>query len=264
MEENRDKKPVRKENPIREWISDNLRYIILIVAIIGIVVLVIFGVKVISNHFDNGEGKKTEQGSSQEQPKVTPEATVTPKVTEEPKATDAPKATETPVPTQSGTPAPTANPEKMTAAGEEATEVVTGYFQALADKDSDALMMFVDELSQEDRAAVENNQLIDTYSHVKVYTYPGIEPNTYVALVAYDYKYKGYNIEVPGLTQLYLHPLNGKLYIASEVTDEKVTAHINQILEKDDVKQLIADTQAKYENVLNGHEDLKAYVESLN
>ena len=34
MEDNKDKKPVNKGNPVREWISDNLRYIILIVAII--------------------------------------------------------------------------------------------------------------------------------------------------------------------------------------------------------------------------------------
>ena len=43
-----------------------------------------------------------------------------------------------------------------------------------------------------------------------------------------------------------------------------MNGYISQILEKEDVKQLIADTQEDYENVLNAHADLKAYVSSLN
>ena len=48
------------------------------------------------------------------------------------------------------------------------------------------------------------------------------------------------------------------------MTEETVNGYISQILEKEDVKQLIADTQEDYENGLNAHADLKAYVSSLN
>ena len=58
MEDNKDKKPVNKGNPVREWISDNLRYIILIVAIIAIVAAVIFGVRVISSHLNSNEDQQ--------------------------------------------------------------------------------------------------------------------------------------------------------------------------------------------------------------
>lgn len=124
---------------------------------------------------------------------------------------------------------------------------------------------FVDQLTEEDKAAVENNQLIESYSGITVYTYPGPEKDTYVAFASYNYKYRGYDTEIPALTQLYLYKKeDGKLCIASEVTEETVNGYISQILEKEDVKQLIADTQEDYENVLNAHADLKAYVSSLN
>ena len=273
MDENRDKKPVRKENPVREWISDNLRYMILIAAIIAIVVAVVFGVKVISSHLGGGDSSASSSVSQEPETSPEPTAEATPDVTDTPVPTDTPAATATPTVTPSptpseapaATPAPTEEPEQLTQANTGVSEVVTGYYNALTAKDADALSAYVDQLSQEDRAVVSGQNLIESYSNIQVLTYPGPEKNSYVAFVSYDYKYSGYGTPLPGLTQLYLYQKDdGRLYIASETTEESVKSYVSQILEKEDVKQLIADTRKEYDAVLNAHGDLKAYVDSLN
>ena len=74
-----------------------------------------------------------------------------------PKVTDTPEA----IATLEVTTVPTATsmlreePEKLAAAGNSITEVVVGYFNA-----ADMLSAFVDQLIEEDKAAMETKQLI--------------------------------------------------------------------------------------------------------
>ena len=255
MDHNRNKKPSRKENPFREWVSDNLRYIVLIAVIVGIVAAIVFGVRVISENVGGGENvssaqndESTENGSDEDNengPDADGEDTVSP----------APESTETPSP----------SPEEisLSAAPEEVSQVVTGYFQSLAGRDADTLSAFVDRLSDEDRASVENNRRIEAYSNINVQVYPGQDSDSYVVFAAYDYKYADFDAVLPGLTQLYISRMDdGKLRIISE-PDESTGAYISQILEKEDVQTLISDTQAAYDAVLDSHADLKAYIEGL-
>lgn len=244
MEDNREKKPSRKENPFREWLSDNLRYILLILVIAAVAAAVIFGVRVISENMGGGDSVSSSQTGGNTENDDTPESTPTPDATD--------------------TPAPTPTPEaSLAAAPDEVSAVVTGYFQALAGQDADTLAAFVDELSDEDRAAVENNQRIEAYSNMEVYTYPGEAADSYVAFAVYDYKYAGYDTVLPGLTQLYVYRMeDGELRIAAN-PDESVKSYVGTILEQEDVQALITETQAAYNAVLDGNADLKAYVEGL-
>lgn len=256
MEDNREKKPSRKENPFWEWLSDNLRYILLILVIAAVAAAVIFGVRVISENMGGGDSVSSSQTGGNTENDDTPESTPTPDA----EGTDTP----TPTPDATDTPAPTPTPEaSLAAAPDEVSAVVTGYFQALAGQDADTLAAFVDELSDEDRAAVENNQRIEAYSNMEVYTYPGEAADSYVAFAVYDYKYAGYDTVLPGLTQLYVYRMeDGELRIAAN-PDESVNSYIGTILEQEDVQALITETQAAYNAVLDGNADLKAYVEGL-
>ena len=256
MDDNRGKKPVRKENPFREWLSDNLRYILLIIVIVAIVAAVIVGIRVISDQMNGGGNASTSQSSEESTPDSSGDSTNG----EDPEVT----VSATPAPEASDTPSPSPSPEAaLTAAPDEVASVVTGYFQALAAQDADTLSAFVDQLSQEDRAAVENNQTIDAYNNIEVYVYPGEASGSYVAFAVYDYKYANFDTVLPGLTQLYLYQTeDGGLRIASD-TDDSVSSYMTRILEREDVQTLIAETQAAYDATLEGHADLKEYVEGL-
>lgn len=272
------KRPVRKENPVREWISDNLRYIMLIAVIAVIVIAVIFGIRAIAGHGGGEEDRQTVQSSSPETgedssasstPEPTETATPTPTATPEPTETATPTPTATPEPTETATPTPTATPEPTQTAGltqdnQEVQSLIAAYYSALTDRNPDALTGIVDELTEEDRAVVANNQLIESYSNVQTYTYPGEQDGTYVVFASYDYKYINYEEQLPALTQFYVYRNeSGSLCMASEISDSSVQSYIQQVLGRTDVQTLIGQVQAEYDAVLSSNSELQAYVESL-
>ena len=272
------KRPVRKENPVREWISDNLRYIMLIAVIAVIVIAVIFGIRAIVGHGGGEENQQTVQSSSPETgedssvsstPEPTETATPTPTATPEPTETATPTPTATPEPTETATPTPTATPEPTEAAGltqdnQEVQSLIAAYYSALTDRNPDALTGIVDELTEEDRAVVANNQLIESYSDVQTYTYPGEQDDTYVVFASYNYKYRNYEEQLPALTQFYVYRNeSGSLCMASEISDSSVQSYIQQVLGRTDVQTLIGQVQAEYDAVLSSNSELQAYVESL-
>jgi hypothetical protein len=252
MEEKKNRKPVRKENPFREWVSDNLRYILLIAAIAVVAAAVVLIVSAVSRHSSAQEPPAAESVGTAEDPQDSGE--------EDPEGTPVPSEG----PQETATPAPEEEPV-LEPADSDVTAAVTGYLEALAAGDADSLAAYVDELSEEDRAVVENNQRIDAYSNIEVFTYPGPEEDTWVAFASYDYRYAGYDTALPGLTQLYLYQAaDGKLQIASDTSEGEIAGYISGILEKEDVKELITSIQKEYDAVLAAHGDLKAYVDGLN
>lgn len=266
------KRPVRKENPVREWISDNLRYIMLIVGIAVIAVAVIFGIRAIVGHREDGGVETVSQSQDPEStkdPEETPEPTATP--TEEPTPTATATPTATPTPTEEPTPTPTATPTPTTeptpALSQEnqpVQDLISTYYTALTNRDPDTVSGLVDSFGEEDRAAVAGNRLIESYSNVQTYTYPGEQADTYVVFVSYEYKYTDYEEQLPALTQFYVYPgEDGQLCLASEISDDSVQEYIQQVLGEPEVQALIGQVQAEYDAVLNSNEELKAYVDSL-
>lgn len=290
--ERRQARPRQQENPIREWISDNLRYMLLILAIAIVVVAIVLGVKLFSDRMSredgggnsnvSGESQSTAEGSDFEDSgkaggvtitpdakasvTVTPTATPTVTPTATPTATPTEVAATTPTVTPTATPAatPTEEPDRLERAKSDVSEVVERYFEALGARDTETLSAYMEQLTEEDRAAVEANQQIGGYSNITVYSYKGAQDNSYVVLASYTYQYQGYDTEIPGLTQLYVFQKeDGKLCIASENTEANLETYINQVLEREDVQQLKNEVQAQYDEVMNNHPELQAYVESL-
>lgn len=286
--ERRQARSRQQENPVREWISDNLRYMLLILAIAIVVVAIVLGVKLFSDRMSgedgrgnsnvSGESQSTAEGSDSEDSgeaggvTITPDAkasvtatpTATPTVT--PTATPTEAAAPTPTATPTATPAatPTEEPDGLERARSDVSEVVERYFEALGARDTETLSAYMEQLTEEDRAAVEANQQIGGYSNITVYSYKGAQDNSYVVLASYTYRYQGYDTEIPGLTQLYVFQKeDGKLCIASENTEANLETYINQVLEREDVQQLITEVQAQYNEVMNNHPELQSYMESL-
>ena len=70
--EDKGKKPQRKENAFREWVSDNLRYILLILGIAVIIAAVILGIRLISG-WSGGQNREPQAVSQAKTPEPTQE-----------------------------------------------------------------------------------------------------------------------------------------------------------------------------------------------
>ena len=227
-------KPMSRKDRFREWVSDNLRYMLLILAIIAVVGIGILIVHLVTSGSDDGEAE--------------PKAEVT------------------------ATPTPAAESERGQAAAEFAAEnnaqvstVATTYYQALAAKDMDTVKSCVDALAAEDEAQILEEDMVEAYNDIATYTLNGTEEGTYIAFVSYNCKYKGIDTQLPMLTELYMYTnTEGNLVIAADVeTDTAIAEAMSSALEQEDVKSLVGNVQASYDQALESDAALKAYVESI-
>ena len=227
-------KPMSRKDRFREWVSDNLRYMLLILAIIAVVGIGILIVHLVTSGSDDGEAE--------------PKAEVT------------------------ATPEPAAESQSGQAAAEFAAEnnaqvstVATTYYQALAAKDMDTVKSCVDALAAEDEAQILEEDMVEAYNDIATYTLNGTEEGTYIAFVSYNCKYKGIDTQLPMLTELYMYTnTEGNLVIAADVeTDTAIAEAMSSALEQEDVKSLVGNVQASYDQALESDAALKAYVESI-
>ena len=225
----------KRGNPVREWFSDNLRYIILILLIAAIVLGVFFVVKNVRERSGSGEA---DRGATTSSTSVTPaqeEPTVTPAPTQEPTVSPTPTATPTPRPTPEG--------HYLSDTDADASMGVQDYFQQL--------------LESPDNTAVEN------YSRFTVLTTPGAEEGDVVALASYLVKYRDFAEEVPSLTDFYLtKDESGNYVLVDELTPEQ-ERYRNEVSLDADAQALIKNVRTELEEVLAGDPELKAFIEGL-
>ena len=128
----------------REWLSDNLRYIMLGVGIILVLVLIFFGIRFISNLVGT-DVKDSEIQTEQ----------------------DVDAVTETPTPTPEETPEISTALEKN--AVPEVFTLMGTYYNAIVAKDVEAMKGIVDNFTAEDEAVITSNT-VEAYSNINVYT----------------------------------------------------------------------------------------------
>lgn len=219
---------------IREWISDNLRYILIGVAGILILVIAFFAVRLIS-----GLGSPKEQEPETQQ------------VTENDKAeaqTDAERSE-----------------SLLERNQEEVLDVITRYCTARAAKDYDTLAQIWEvfdetttpaELEREDAA-------VESYSNIMTYSKPGMTDGSYVVYVYLDIKLTGINTLAPSLWEEYLITNeSGDLVIADKESSKELQDFLLELQSDEDVQVLIADVDQKLEDAKEQDEDLKNFVES--
>ena len=231
----------KRGNPVREWFSDNLRYIILILLLAAIVVGVFFVVRIMRQRAAEDRSgtaisqesttQSTSAGSSGAETTVAPTASVTP----------APTATPTPTPTPEPTPA--ADEHFLSETDSDASQTVQNYFREL-------------------QGSAENTA-VESYSRFSVYTTPGLQDGEVVALASYLVKYNGYAAEVPSLTDFYLvKDGNGQYVPVDELTPEQ-EAYCNEVVLGADAQTLIKNVRAEMETVLENNPELKSFIEGL-
>jgi len=221
---------------IREWISDNLRYILLRLAVILLIIIAFFTIRLVT-HIGSGGSKKvnTEQ--------------------------------ETEIQTESS--ASTSDTvEALVKDQEDVLSLATTYWAAVQDLDFDTLETVCGTTFDDDaRAAVEAMDVaVESYDDIMTYSKNGLTDGSYVVYVYMEMKLSGIDTEAPTLRQMYMQPdSDGTLLVLP--TESYTSAISEYILERQtdsDVQALIADVNNTLSERCAADEDLAKYIESIN
>lgn len=289
-------KPMTTKDKIREWISDNLRYMLLIGAILLIVAAVLLIVHLVSPKNDgkssggtvtssstgnNVPDKKTQvkadskadsedsTGISSDVSDSANDSSADASSTDTASAPDA-EAEPTSEPEAADDTSNTENTDNtaVSFAADNVPEVSTvleQYYTALGARDINGLFVVTDNLTAEEQAQIEAESDVESYGDVKAYTISGPSDGTYIAFVSSRCKYLGINQTLPMLSEYYLYTKeDGSLKIMDDTdSDAVVTEAMKAALENEEVKNLIEQVQNDYRNALDADASLRAYVESI-
>ena len=265
-----------EEHALREWVSDNLRYILLIAVIVVIAVVILLAVRAFSGSREetadpSAETRTAEVSSETESAAASESAELetTPSAapTQKPKTSVTAEPSQAPSPTAEATPSPAAEaPEAGGVTAEtqlSVSDVVARYFEGLGAGDVQQVESVVEILDEEDRQAIAGRSFAENYGNFRFLTYPADTEGAYVVFAAYEYQYPGFSTRLPALTELYVYTRSdGSMCIASEATENEKAAVLQQALENEEVQALLAETRQKYEEVLLSDPELNAYVQA--
>lgn len=289
-------KPMTTKDKIREWISDNLRYMLLIGAILLIVAAVLLIVHLVSPKNDgkssggtvtssstgnNVPDKKTQvkadskadsedsTGISSDVSDSANDSSADASSTDTASAPDA-EAEPTSEPEAADDTSNTENTDNTAVSFAtdnvpEVSTVLEQYYTALGARNINGLFAVTDNLTAEEQAQIEAESDVESYGDVKVYTISGPSDGTYIAFVSSRCKYLGINQTLPMLSEYYLYTTeDGSLKIMDDTdSDAAVTEAMKAALENEEVKNLIEQVQNDYQNALDADASLRAYVESI-
>ncbi|MCC6093605.1 MAG: hypothetical protein LIV24_01040 [Eubacterium sp.] len=227
-EDNRNRKPKRKYNPVLEWISDRLRYIELIAAILVVIIILVVLVRGIlkkNNSQSQANGQAVQTVSADSSANVTSASNQV--------------AVTTPAVSSSS------------ASSSDTLKQDTGDVNA-------AVQTYFGNLT-----AGGDNGAIESYSDITTYTCAGPSDGTYIAFVEYTYKYRDYDEQIPGLSEFYIAPGTDGTLAVSDDSSAEIRNAMDTAAQTDAAKAMISERQTQYDNVVNGNADLKNFIASL-
>ena len=286
-------KPMTTKDKIREWISDNLRYMLLIGAILLIVAAVLLVVHLVAPKSDTKSGGGTVTSSTvnnvpdkKTQVKADSKADSEDNTNTSSVSTDSSNTSETSSTDSASAPEADAEPTNAPEAADDTSQpentddaavsfaagnvpevstVLEQYYTALGARDINGLLAVTDNLTAQEQAQIEAESDVESYGDVKTYTINGPSDGTYIAFVSSRCKYLGINQTLPMLSEYYIYTTDdGSLKIMDDTdSDAAITEAMKAALEKEEVKTLIEQVQSDYQNALDADASLRAYVESI-
>ena len=224
----------------REWLSDNLRYILLGLAILAVLLLLFFGIKAITGN--SSDKKENEPAKKTEQKK---ESTDSEKTDEDKSEKEDENALEK-----------NAYPE--------VNALIESFYSAWGKKDIAQMKELTDNFNATDETKVTNATYIESYENVTVYTKKGLDEDSYVVFAAYDLKFKDIATPAPGLSELYVYKNEaGKYVIQNDDTNAEVQECIEKTRQEKDVTELIAEVEEKLNAAIASDDTLKKFEEEL-
>lgn len=226
----------------REWLSDNLRYILLGLAIVVVLVLLFFGIKTLTGGSAD-EDKKPQKNTEQQQ---------------EPEETD---SDDSDADIQSDKEEENSLEKN---AYPEVNSLINAFYTAWGQKNVDRMKELTDSFDATDEAKVLNATYIESYNDVNVYTKKGLTEDSFVVFVSYELKFTDVKTAAPGLAQLYVTKNEDGVYIIhNDKEDAEVSEYIDKATQDEDVKALIQEVETKLNEAMESDEDLKAFEEQL-
>lgn len=211
---------------LREWLSDHLRYVLILLGVLLLAIILFIAVRSLSGLGNKGNGVKKEMETSDEVIVGDGGAEAA-----QPETYDLSNVT-------------------LTQNDAAVLPTVQQYYKAKANKDMEALNVVVADLKDSTKAEIEADTWNEGYENVETYSLAGPGENTYIAYVTFDEKIVNINTPAPSLEVLYLKQGNdGSLRIADPGDDRSVVNYINQLNSSASVQLIVEEVTARYEEV---------------
>lgn len=183
-------------------------------------------------------------------------------------STEEPQGSQTPKSVSGAAVEPTMMPEEVPLVentDEEIFNLVSSYYNAMAQGDVDTLKAIYDSLSVEETLRyTATARFMDGYTAFQVFVKQGMEPGSLLACVYFKTRFVDCQTEFPGYQMLYIcRDSQGKLYIKNEAnfTDDEV-AYIEKVISQDDVTEFSTRIDVEYKALLEVA-DNQAYLTGL-
>ncbi len=219
----------------REWLSDNLRYILLGLAVLLVIIIGVCIVRLIG-------------GSSRKKPANKPQTAVTTSQKDETEDTGSSGSGTVP----SATSGLVQNDADLLA-------LANKYYKAVAAKDSATLATIVDPWNDTVEAETFNND-INGYENIATYSKDGPIDASWLVYVYCECKLPGIGTSVPSLRQLFVTKNSSKQLVISDWSQYQ--AFVTESNRSDEVQKLIREVNTKCQQLAESDADLKAYLES--
>ena len=216
----------------REWLSDNLRYIELILGILVVVLGLFFGVRAVVNRTDSKQSVDLATNSSVDTAAVSSAAT-------KPTPTAAQKK-ESELVSKDG--------DLTDDAKKSITSVINTYYTALNTRSTDTVRALTDSLSAEDITSIETSET--AYSDLSVIPKNGLsgDGKTAVAFVEYNYQNPDQAVSHPGLSWLYLQydeKEAGYKIVVKASENEAIKNYIQTLTSEPDIAAVVERVQTE-------------------
>ena len=229
----------------REWLSDNLRYIMLGGAILIIVAVLFFGIRAcVGSGKGTSDGEQTTaQDNSQGNDPSSPE--------DDGETNDGKKEEDT-------------NP--LEEGSDEITALMKSYYQALGERDITTLRTLVSNLTPSDESRITNaKDYIEGYQVDNVYAKKGLDENSYVVYTRGSLICKGIDTPAPSLWSSYVVKDSDNNYkILGDLEQNKeVSDYMDSLKSDTDVQKLTSEVQAAYEQAQKADTALAQFLNGL-
>ena len=228
----------------REWLSDNLRYILLGLAVLLVLIILFCVVRLATG----GSKKKPDQGN--EQTVVSGQESATEAQVQEEGSQE--QAT------------PAKGTSDLVKDDSAILTVMQSYYNAVADRDVATLSQIVEPWNDEvqERAFKSN---VEKYENISTYSKQGLETGSYVVFVYFEGKLPDIDTTCPSLTRNYLETGDGgSLKVRPIISwDTDILDYVESVSTDDDVQDLIADVKTMCDEAITKEPALAEFVKEI-
>lgn len=158
----------------------------------------------------------------------------------------------------------------------EMKELISTYYNSYASGDIEKLESVTKSLSDMEKSYVDMmKDHVESYSDINCYSKEGLDKGSYMVSATFNMNFSGLEGGLPGMDFFYVRTdEGGKLYIDNlyssfnrKMREQDTEKEIDELIEAfekgEDVKQLVAEFQEKYEKAVKENEELKKKAESV-